>query len=91
MTTPPYERRPYRPERLPQAAEQTLDEGSLRTALAIVRSVHQTGEAITYEEPKTIDERWEIAQQLRPVEATMLIAWATEQSAWLHADAFTNR
>ena len=44
-TSDSYEKRPYRPERLPQAAERSLSEGSLRAALDVVRSVHETGEA----------------------------------------------
>ena len=86
-----YEQRPYRPERLPQAAERSLGEGSLRAALTIARSVHQTDKAASFQEPQTADERWEIAQQLRPLEKEALANWAYEFNLLLDADAFTSR
>ena len=45
MTTAPHEEGQYRPERLPQAAERSIGEGNLQTALDVVRSVHETSEA----------------------------------------------
>ena len=83
------EQRPYRPERLPQAAEQTLSEGSLRAALTIVRNIHQTGEATALKEPETADERWEIASRLQLLEEQALRIWATESNSWLSEAAFT--
>ena len=50
-----------------------------------------TGEATGQAEPETADERWEITQQLRPVEAASLAIWADTNDAWLNADEFTAR
>ena len=50
-----------------------------------------TGVVTGQAEPETADERWEITQQLRPVEAASLAIWADTNDAWLDADEFTAR
>lgn len=89
MTPAPDERRPYRPERLPQAAEQTLGEGSLRTALAIARGVHEAVAAAGQKEPETRDERWELYRLTRPQEREWLLRWAVNSQHLLNEDEFT--
>ena len=89
MTTQGYERGQYRPERLPQAAEQTVGEGSLRTALAIVRGVHEAVAATGQTEPTTADERWEIHQIIRPWEKEALLQWAVISDEILDEHEFT--
>ena len=80
---------PYRPERLPQAAERTISQESLRAALAIARSVHETNQAHQQTEPTTQDERWELNVQLRLAETNALYAWAEGNKLLLDADDFT--
>ncbi|UFH53859.1 hypothetical protein [Spirosoma sp. KNUC1025] len=89
MLSQGYEQRSYRPERLPQAAEQTPGEGSLRAALALTRGVHETATAIGYQEPQTSDERWELYQIIRPQETVALKNWADTSNLWLNEADFT--
>lgn len=91
MTTDPHEKRTYRPERLPQAAERSLGEGSLRAALAVARGVHEAVAAVSFLEPQIADERWEIAHQLHPLEVEHLATWAETHQALLNTDEFTAR
>lgn len=84
-----YERKTYRPERLPQAAERSLGEGGLRAALDVARRIHETGEATLFTEPQTKDERWEINQTLRIREYEALRSYANSQQLWLDGNEFT--
>ena len=89
-TSDSHEKRPYRPERLPQAAERSLGEGSLRAALTVTRRIHEAVAASGKAEPTTVDERWELNQIIRPQEKTALLNWAERTSHLLDADAFTH-
>ena len=91
MTAEADEEGHYRPERLPQAAEQSIDEGTLRAALDVVRSVHQTSEARGFKKPKTTDECWEVARKLRLIETDQLASWAQETNLLRDADVFSQR
>lgn len=91
MTPAPYGNENYRPQRLPQAAEQSISQPTLRAALDVVRSVHQTSEAHQLKKPQTPDDHWEIAQYLRPLEAERLAQWAQQVECMLNADHFTRR
>lgn len=86
-----YEQRPYRPERLPQAAERSLSEGSLRAALIVAGGVHRTSKAVALAEPATRDERWKISQLIRNWEEFALSEWAFNTNRWFDADEFTQR
>ena len=85
------ERQTYRPQRLPQAAERTLGEGSLRTALDVARRIHQTSEATLFPKPETKDEQWRIYQSLRPLEKDSLYEWAIKAGVLLDEISFTQK
>lgn len=82
---------PYRPERLPPAAEQTIGQKSLRTALAITRRIHETDSAAQQAEPATKDERWALNAQLRTAEMGTLRSWAETSGLLLSTDEFTQQ
>ena len=82
---------PYRPERLPSAAERTIGQKNLRTALAIARNVHETDQATQQAEPTTQDERWELNARLRLAERDALQAWAENANLMLDAADFTRQ
>lgn len=86
-----HERQTYRPQRLPQAAERTLGEGSLRAALDVARRVHETDTPISPTEPETKEERWRINQLIRPLEKDSLYNWALTNGVLLNESSFTKK
>ena len=83
--------RPYQPERLPPAAERTIDQKSLRAALTVARRIHETDQAAQQAEPTTKDERWELNARLRIAEMEALLAWSETNGLLWDAAEFTRR
>jgi hypothetical protein len=80
---------PYRPQQLPQAAEQTLGAGSLRSALDVVRSVHEADFAARQPSPKNKEERWELNRKIRAIEQLALTTWSVSTGNFWDESTFT--
>ncbi|GAB3923301.1 hypothetical protein [Larkinella terrae] len=85
-----YERK-YRPERLPQAAERSIEQENLHAALDVVRRIHRTSPAIEQAEPTSKDERWAVSQLIRPIETETLRIWAIKDGYLLDEGEFTRK